>query len=107
MRFIESNPKTTQDILDKVKTSSMTLQQTQRLAAKYRQEIFSRLEPKEDPQGLSPCHMVWMLERVVNDPDMTLDKASRWIGFVQFFILNRECMTLDQLKQSVREARAA
>lgn len=50
--------------------------------------------------------MAWMLQKVRNDDAMTLDKASRWVGFVQAHLAIVVGVPLENLKGHVRNARA-
>lgn len=87
----------------------LTLSQTRTMASAYQATYFKDTFPVEDPEGRSQQHMAWMLNRIVNDArdDMPIDKASRWIGFVQAWLLLFNQVTLDNLKQNVRDAREA
>lgn len=84
---------------------TLDLAQTVALAAFYRTGIFRHYEAHEDSEGRTAKHMVWMCERVMNDKAMTLDKASRWIGYVQAYLVLFQQYTLDELKAHVRRAK--
>lgn len=74
---------------------------TRRCAAHLRSAYFDDKTPKEDPQGRSAEHIAWMLDRIWDD-DMTLAKASRWLGYCQAWVVLHHHTDLKYVKSTTR-----
>lgn len=85
----------------------LTLEQTKRAAAQLcLHPVFHSVDPIEDVNGRGVRHMLWMLLKVVVlDPDMTLDKANRWLGYVQGWLVASLHAELEDVKNNIRKAR--
>lgn len=81
------------------------LKQTRTAARALIIGFFQSVESKEDPRGLSEEHMRWMLDRISRDKTFTLAKASRWLGYVQAWLVLYQHAPLEYVKQNVRSAR--
>lgn len=60
-------------------------------------------ERPDDPTHLS--HLAWMCETAVNEhiPAARIDKAMRWLGFVQGVLVARGFYTLAEVREHSRE----
>lgn len=85
--------------------ADLDLEKTRGLARQMRVVHFPTFNPVPDPDGRSACHMAWMLNKIINDPDMTLAKASRWLGYVQGWLVFHYHRELEDIKHDVREVR--
>jgi hypothetical protein len=81
----------------------LSIERTKALAYHYGAKYFRGVPSVEDPAGRNMSHMVWMLNRII-DEDIPLDKASRWIGFIQGMLVGHRVVTLDEVKSDVRDA---
>lgn len=82
----------------------LTLQQSRLLATAYRINDFRNVEAKEDPAGVSREHMAWMLDRMLSE-DMPIAKFSRWLGYVQAWLVLYHHKPLDFIKDETRHFR--
>lgn len=78
------------------------LNRTRLLAHDLREKYFADVRPLEDDAGQTPEHMAWMLDYVVIDCDMTLSKASRWVGYVQAWLVIHFKAKLETIKDETR-----
>lgn len=75
------------------------------LVANYQRVFFDGTEPVEDSRGLTGQHQAWMLAKVfkeVTEGTMVLEKANRWVGWVQCWLVMTGLATLGDVKDSVR-----
>lgn len=60
------------------------------------------IEPREYPEHPATlAHLGYMCDKAVNVliPTGKIEKAMRWLGFIQGVLVTREFFTLDQVKQ--------
>jgi hypothetical protein len=85
----------------------MTNDQIKAVAAMYRDRLaptaLDRAACEEEVGRLMQTHVVWMCEQlpVLVDEDR-LDKANRWLGFVQGFLWPNGFYTIDEMKDHNR-----
>lgn len=82
--------------------ADLDLTRTRLLARDLRGRYFAITPWAEDPEGRSKQHMAWMLDRIVDDSSMTLAKASRWLGYVQGWLVFHHRACLADVKADVR-----
>jgi len=81
----------------------LSLGTTKVLAGRIRAHYFKGVISAEDSEGRSVGHMAWMLEQIQGFDSAT--KASRWLGFVQAWLLFTYRTDLTKLKAGVRNVR--
>jgi hypothetical protein len=60
------------------------------------------VERSDDGRGVP--HLRWMLKQIISSPEMSQDKAMRWLGYVQGALVTTGQTTLEQMKEVSRRA---
>ena len=50
----------------------------------------------------SPQHLLWMLNELENNPDQSLTKKHRWLGYIQAFVIAHGITTVEAERNATR-----
>lgn len=48
-------------------------------------------------------HLIWMIEELNNNPDMSETKKHRWLGYIQGVMTAHEVLDVEQERNATRE----
>lgn len=81
-------------------TLEQCLEAARRIDAKYLEPICSVIERSH--AGKSPPHLRWMIQEMHNA--MSINKAMRWLGYIQGILVGVYEVPLDDMKNLSRDA---
>lgn len=56
---------------------------------------------KDAPTWTIP-YLIWMIEQIILHPEWEIDKAHRWVGYIQGVMVARGYVTVDDERERVR-----
>lgn len=60
-------------------------------------------KPDESDPHYTAGYLKWMCQEIINHPEWDLDKAHRWVGYVQGVMVSRCISTVVEERNRVRE----
>lgn len=78
----------------------MTYTKVQKVLKKYHKILGAHIVERGAKCKL--CHIKWMLEEMLQWPESRLDKAFRWLGFIQGVFFCEKVYTINEMKEHNR-----